>query len=325
MNLINKILRKLSKVLVSELKIGKYLQNKGSISVLTYHGVVSDSHAINDFCFIKQSDFDEQMKYLSENFDVKSIDDAYLNESKSEKPVAVITFDDGFMNNFEYAYPILKKYCLPATIFLSTKFIDTDETIWFCRVIQIIDSCEVDKIIWNGIKFDIHTDEEKRLTSSKIQENLKLKSPDVIDKELDRLSKQLNVISSISGSPYQMLKRENITEMLDSGLIHFGAHTHKHAILSRLSEADAKTEVMTSISEVERLTGFACQTFAYPNGGIDDYSEFHKQLLEDLNVKTSFSMKDGLSSRKDEYLELQRLFVSSHINQKQFIAQVHGY
>lgn len=325
MNLINKILRKLLKILVSELKIGKYLQNKGSISVLTYHGVISDSHAINDYCFIKQSDFDRQMKYLSENFHVKSIDDAYLNESSSKNPVAVITFDDGFMNNFEYAFPILKKYRLPATIFLSTKFIDTDETIWFCRVIQIIESCKIDEIVWDGIKLKIRTNEEKRLASSKIQEDLKLKSPCEIDKGLDRLCEQLNVRSSILGSPYQMLTRENITEMLDSGLIHFGAHTHKHAILSRLSEADARTEVMTSISEVERFTGVACKTFAYPNGGINDYSEFHKQLLKDLNVKTSFSMKDGLSSRKDDYLELQRLFVSSHINQKQFIAQVHGY
>lgn len=325
MNLINKILRKILKIIVSELKIGKYLQNKDSISVLTYHGVVSDSHTINDYCFIKQSDFDEQMKYLSENFHVKNTDDAYLNESSSEKPVAVITFDDGFMNNFEYAFPILKKYRLPATIFLSTKFIDTDETIWFCRVIQIIESCEIDEIVWDGIKLKIRTNEEKRLASSKIQEDLKLKSPCEIDKELDRLCEQLNVRFSISGSPYQMLTGENIKEMLDSGLIHFGAHTHKHAILSRLSEADAKKEVMTSISEVERITGVACKTFAYPNGGINDYSESHKQLLKDLNVKTSFSMKDGLSSRKDEYLELQRLFVSSHINQKQFIAQVHGY
>jgi peptidoglycan/xylan/chitin deacetylase (PgdA/CDA1 family) len=325
MKLLRKVFKKILKILVSELGIGPFLQSRSSITVLTYHGITDAKSDINDFCFVGEDEFDKQMKYLSQNFDVKSAEDAYLNSYNNEKPVAVVTFDDGFFNNFSHAFPILKKYGVPATIFLSTNFIDSNDTIWFCKIIQVIESSQESEISWRGSLLPIKSGPDKRLASSIIQTDLKRLHPASIEEELITLFDSLNINMDFNDTPYGMLTEKSVIEMQESKLITFGAHTHNHAILTKLSKDESKNEIHESLRQVQILTGKKCTMFAYPNGGVGDYSNNHKQILQNSSVSLTFSMKDGLSSQQDDYSEIKRLFISSHINMKQFSAQVHGY
>jgi peptidoglycan/xylan/chitin deacetylase (PgdA/CDA1 family) len=325
MKLLRKVIKKLLKTLVSELGIGQLLQSKSSITVLTYHGITDKQSNINDFCFVDEEEFDKQMEYLSKHFEVKSAEDAYLNSYSNEKPVAVITFDDGFFNNFSHAYPILKKYGLPATIFLSTKYIESSDTVWFCKIIQVIESSQEKEISWRGALLSIKTGADKRLASSIIQADLKRLHPESIEKELITLFDALNTDIDFNDTPYGMLTEKSVIEMQESKLITFGAHSHNHSILSKLSEDESEIEICESLLQVQKLTGKKCNMFAYPNGDVGDYGSNHKTLLKKSNVSLMFSMNDGLSSRQDDFSEIKRLFISSHINMNQFSAKVHGY
>ncbi len=93
--------------------------------VLMYHRV---SDRINDpDVTVSDKNFERQMSYLKKNFNVVSLDDMvdrYKQNTKSEKDTVAITFDDGFKDNYTDAYPILKKYNIPATIFIVTGYID---------------------------------------------------------------------------------------------------------------------------------------------------------------------------------------------------------
>ncbi len=325
MELLNKIIHKTLKKIVSELRLWKFIASKNKISVLTYHGITGGDSKINDFCFVCKCDFEKQMEFISKNFEVKSAEDAYFKQHDKRKPIAVITFDDGFFNNYSHAFPILKKYNIPATIFLSTSFIDSNNTIWFCKIIQYIESRTDEVVIWKGQSISIKTSSDKRLASSIIQADIKKLHPAEINGELNCLYGFSGNIIDYTKTSFGMLTKESIKEMQDSKLVTFGAHTHNHVILSRLSENECELEVTNSIEKVKILTGKECKMFAYPNGGKDDYDDRHKLLLKNLNIDLTFSMKDGLSSKNDDLFEIKRLFISSHISMKQFAAQVHGY
>lgn len=97
------------------------------VPILNYHKIDTLQHALS----ILPQDFEEQMDYLSQNgFTTITPDElmAYLNHGKAlpEKPV-LITFDDGYLDNYANAYPIMKKYGFTATIFLVTNLVGHDE------------------------------------------------------------------------------------------------------------------------------------------------------------------------------------------------------
>jgi len=81
------------------------------------------------------SDFEKQIAHLARNYKIISLDEIVdrVKTKKSLRRCVAITFDDGFRDNYEKAYPILKKYNVPATIFLLTGCIQNGEAPWFIR------------------------------------------------------------------------------------------------------------------------------------------------------------------------------------------------
>ena len=325
MDIIKRILRKALNKIISKIGVASYLRKKNTISVLTYHGISGSGDVVNDYCFVSETEFDKQMQYLSKKFTVKTPSEAYFGNEPTDKPVAVITFDDGFLNNYSHAFPILKKYNLPAIIFLSTNFIDKNDTVWFCKVIYMIDNTMCKKINWNGKILNIDDSKKKRLASAYIQKDIKQLHPSLIINEISKLADLTGVEIELEGTPYNMLESSHIKEMYDSNLISFGGHTSNHSILTKLSEKESSKEIVESLKYISEFTGEPCNIFAYPNGGVEDFTLFHKDVLQESGVQLSFSMKDGLSSKSDDLSEIKRLFISSQINLKQFIAQVHGF
>ncbi len=104
--------KKLLKNLLSKFCLTRY---KDGVLILNYHSI-NPNHQYST----APKDFDEQMSYLSNNFNVVRLGEI---NNKSDKLRVVITFDDGFADNYDYAFPILKKYNLPATIFLISDFV----------------------------------------------------------------------------------------------------------------------------------------------------------------------------------------------------------
>ena len=101
--------------------------SKGKAKILLYHSVVKDikfDPAIDpaDQCLTKD-EFESQLVYIKKNFNIISLDDLLLAGIYKKSVSAVITFDDGFLNNFTVAYPLLKKHGLPATFFITTSFL----------------------------------------------------------------------------------------------------------------------------------------------------------------------------------------------------------
>ena len=125
--------------------------------VLTYHRIRDDGK--DPDISVTTVNFEREMAYLKRHFDVISINTLMNNIGKSPKMLMdniAITFDDGYEDNYLNAYPILRRYRLPATIFLVSRFVGTSE--------EMLNADEIEMMRKGGVGFGSHTVSHKVLT-----------------------------------------------------------------------------------------------------------------------------------------------------------------
>lgn len=296
---------------------------RDQLIILMYHGVVQTPLKVYDWCFLDESSFRSQMKYLKSHFEVISLSSAaeLLRNEGIHRPTAVITFDDGLQNNYDVAFPILREEGLPATIFLTTGLVNTNDTLWYCRLNLALSETNRHSLVWDGGSFDLSGPGLKAEAASVLEDRLKKFSHPALLSELRKIILDLGDDPDRPmevGSPFRMLSHEMITEMAASGLIEFGAHTHSHAILSLLSTEERREEIESSITAVNELTGRPCKFFAYPNGRREDYNTEIIRLLESLGVRVSVTAIEGYNDETSSLMELRRCGIGANLGMSGF-------
>jgi peptidoglycan/xylan/chitin deacetylase (PgdA/CDA1 family) len=257
--------------------------NKWPYILLLYHRIIEENSTyLNKGPVVqhKISHFEKEIKYLKKHYQVMNIDKLIhrmQNGLECIKPCISITFDDGYLDNYEFAYPILKKYEVPATIYLATSLIGTNERTWTDQIEFAIMEAEKDhfklpelfrkEAIW--IKSRI----QKERANIKIAEALKL-IPDEKRQELMRkIFKTLEIDrNKVDGKARRMLNWEEVQKMARDGIT-IGSHGHTHSILSKMSVDKAKEDILTSKKIIEEKLGIKVKHFSFPNGREEDFSE----------------------------------------------------
>lgn len=275
--------------------------------VLMYHGVAKDQWvaSIGNWLQVKESNFRKQMEHLKKYYNVVSFEYALRTiDQPSKKPKAVITFDDGYANNFTVAYPILKDLDLPATIFLVTDMIDTNKLFWYDRLrTTLLGNFESDKI-------------------EEIVQSYKTKHPHIIDALVDEFicGYQLGSKQHIHDA-YGILTYRQINEMQNSGLIDFDSHTHRHEILTQLNSGEPLDSIGHSL-EIMRGRGIECgKVFCYPNGL---YRPEHFDVLSKLGFKAAASTIHNTWRLKDHQYEIPRIGIGRDLSTPQFESLISG-
>jgi len=245
------------------------------VPVLLYHGVtdrrwpgVLDCEKKHIFA----EDFERQLVFLKENFQVVPLS-RYAASLRGGEPLpegcAVLTFDDGYADNHSAAFPLLRKHGLPATMFLAADFVTKGSPLWVDRLAWAFARTELGD--WTdpvaGTCFPLATDAGKTACYLWVKRRLKL-LPDAEREELvDRICAALQG-SGASEPPslFAPLSRKQARELADSGLIDIGSHGCRHAILTALSENDARREITESKRLLEDFCGRPVTSFSYPNG-----------------------------------------------------------
>ena len=302
-----------------------YLQKKlqSNLTIVMYHSVVEKLPQLYDWCYVEAESFRRQIRYLKKNFEVIPLSQVpeRLSSGKFDRPLAVITFDDGYQNNFDVAFPILKEEGLPAVIFLTTGLINTDDTLWVCRLHHAFSITKETKIDWEGKNYDISGYNQKAELIALIKKKLKKLGINEILPQLKEVLSKLDydVFTSIEhASPYRMLDYLSINEMNQSGLIEFGAHTISHEILSRLSIEEQDKEIKGSIDAVSKITGKRCTLFAYPNGSEEDYGDNTVELLDKYGIEASVTTIENIIKHDTPLLELRRYGVGNGMDMGYF-------
>ena len=298
-------------------------------TVITYHGVRNTDLAIPDECFIARDRFISQMLYIKQHFTVVPLSQALamgVSQRRAGPPILSITFDDGFQNVYDNAFPVLKDLGLPATVFLVTGLTDTAGTIWYCALNHAFTETKQRSIVWRDRRFDLTNPRNRVHACLTIQGILKEMPHDALVREVE------DIISSLGfdpggglpeNSPFRILDSRDIQEMHKSGLIEFGAHTHTHSILSLLSEEAQEQEIKSSIDRVREVTGGPCILFSYPNGEAGDFGENTRNLLIRNNIQCSVTMMRGPNYPDTDRFCYRRYGIESAMSDYKFMMNVH--
>lgn len=287
----------------------------GKLTVLTYHGVTDAPQPIADPCVVLIDDFRLQMQFLRKHYDVLPLDEAIdrCKSRRTRRPVMAITFDDGYQNNHDLALPILEKLGLPATIYLSTAFLDTDTTIWTGLLQHAFSVTRLRRLDWQGLQWHLGSPVARAAALQSIRDELKsLPQANLYDTiaTLTQVLTDSDTVCLNVASPYRMLDAASLQRLAKSDCIELGAHTHQHFILSRLDRELQHSEIVTSKERVESLTSRRCRSFAYPNGRPEDFNDDTLAILQscgfDFAVTTTPSLYDGASFSP---LHIPRVFV----------------
>lgn len=304
-----------------------------SLTVLNYHRIADPYQA--DFDSFKPNvsatpeGFDHQMDYVAKWFQVVSLRDvvAWLDGHKELPPhAALITFDDGYLDNYTTAFAILRRYHFPAIIFLTTGHIGTDAPFYWDLAAYCFSHTEHDRITFPDGKIEHWSNQAQRDEVCRDWiESLKTLPQSEKQVWVQRLPAGLDV--SIPAGYFRglMMNWDQVREMEKAG-IEFGAHTINHPILTRISIEEVCKEVEGSRSKIEEETGKPVLGFAYPNGQPSDLDAQIEKVVADSGIRAAFTLLNGPSSlvevRRNPYA-IRRIFISHRHSLAMFAGLLH--
>jgi peptidoglycan/xylan/chitin deacetylase (PgdA/CDA1 family) len=299
--------------------------NRKKIAVFMYHGVVPDDCPIDSWTLVRENEFRKQMNVLSKYYEVVPI--GHIEESrylpyKGKKPRAMITFDDGYRNNCSVAFPILKEYGFPATIFICSGLLNQKKMAWYDKVIYSIQRSSCNQIEIEGKNFSFHhSDRSKRWDLiNLLLTYLKKKNEYERNILVDDIENALDVPLD-QNECFFFLTDEDVRDLHKSGLITIGAHTANHEILTNVSIIRAEETIRKNLSDLESLINDPVYYFSYPNG---NYNNGILKLLSSTPVKAAFTTISDIYSNRYSMFEIPRVGVGGYDHLEHFIMRSCG-
>ena len=265
------------------------------------------------------------MSWISEQFTpmaVSEIVDCLENGRALPAGAVAVTFDDGFIDNYTHAFPVLRSRNIPACIFLSTEYVGKFKPYWFEAIAQLLMSAPVGSVRLPAIDVLLPRADERRIRREDIRLTLsELKRlPDELRRSnMDALEPQMRgLIDARVGFGAHAMDWAQVQEMHRSG-IEFGSHGTSHAVLSRLNDADLARELTQSRLEIEQATGTPVTAIAYPVGGEDSIGERVVAAARDAGYRLGFTYLQGTNevSRTDR-MRLARQHVERYTSRAYF-------
>ncbi len=308
-------------------RIHSYLTRRKAL-ILIYHGVISSSLEFDMWTQLPLPNFECQMDYLRQHFKVISLQQLAEGISGNSVPenAVCLTFDDGFANNYHHAYPVLKKFNLPATIFLATGHVDQGTLFWPEHLAYLLMKTTRKELVVSFGSFPLDSPSLKKKAFIFIRDHLKAQHPKEIDLFLRDMEQVLGIQLNAKDPLYTELGPldwSQVREMYDSGLISFGGHTVNHCILSRLNKDEAESEVSGCRGHLDENLPQRTILWAYPNGRFSDFLPDHKGMLQHHGFDVLLTTEPEYVTTCSEISQLGRWGISADIKQDHFRRIVH--
>ena len=293
--------------------------NDDSFVIFLFHGVVSKSNyeiRNSNKKHMESNLFAKCMKILSERGRSFSMNDLlyFHNRKKNLPPKSfAVTFDDGFENNLSIASPILYDFKIPATIYITTEFIEQNTMSWIDRIEFALENTffETLNADWLKKKITIKDRESKLKLLNMIRnyvKNTKEVNPNIFATEI---CNQLG-FSKITSSDDPIDKKMNWKQVYEAGKSDFltiGGHSHTHQILSFLDSSQLAYELDTSINLLKDKADIKPIHYSYPEGLKHCYSENVINELRKRGVVCSPTAINGTNNITEDLFHLKRVML----------------
>ena len=225
--------------------------------------------------------FDSYLKYLSrKKWNIITLDQYLTKRIKGSKIppyTVIITIDDGYRDFYDVAYPLLKKYNLTATFFITTKFVDGGFWLWHDRLHYAIENTLKKQIIINvggcNQVFNLDNENNKKETWQQLSNYC----VSVTNSDKWNLIKEVMRALDVSipnnvPEAYSAVTWAQVQELQRYG-IEIGSHTYSHPILSQIDSKYLAKEILGSKKIIEEKLSIPINSFCYPNGRNEDINE----------------------------------------------------
>jgi peptidoglycan/xylan/chitin deacetylase (PgdA/CDA1 family) len=308
--------------LVGALHLLLWLRLRNRAVVLMYHRVIDreDRHKAYSHpgIIVETPTFEEHLRFLRKHLRVTSLRE-FRDQMTSGRPFAkrtcLITFDDGWQDNYTHAFPLLAKYELPATVFLTSGFIGGGRSFWqeslahsLFVALEAVDEPTVrargEMLAKLGLDASSLLPDESGKAG--IKENVS-RAKDFPEQEREVLVEEARRLADGQSSPTEhidsFLTWAHVREMAAGGL-DFGSHTVNHQLLTTIPSDRAQEEVRGSRRAIEKELGKEIIAFSYPNGNCDAES---RRIVVDNGFDLAFGTEPGLVASGDDRFTIKRI------------------
>ena len=294
--------------------------HESAATILLYHGVTSSpSSGIENFQtkHLPVEAFERQMDYLKHNttpLTLRELNDYIQGETPLPPNSVAVTFDDAFKNVHDVALPVLKQYGIPATFFISTGFIGTNQRFWVDRVEHMVNMTRqesVEALLKNGSRrFTLHTSAEKASVALELKTMMKQMEPDERDRILTSIQDQTQVKDNGDTTPnYANLSWSDVLNLDNPPLYEVGGHTVNHEILSLLNDDELNYEIRECNKTLEQHLQHKIDLFSYPEGQYEHFNERVILELKRAGITICPSAVKGINYKGSDAFYLKRIMV----------------
>lgn len=268
--------------------------------ILTFHRVRpwhERSFAPNRFLEVTPEFLDRVITLLDEDgFDVVALDEvpARLEVKRAPRPFAALTFDDGYRDNLDYAWPVLKRHGVPWTLFIVSDFVDWCGRLWWLELEEAIARLDSLEIILNDVKLVLNTPRthEKYAAYDSLRRRLKAEPEHKLCTVTAELASLINLdINQLAAE--QCASWNEIAVLARDPNVTIGSHTRSHPILLRHGAAFAAHEIKDSKTMIENRLGRPVRHLAYPSGDRGSVGPREFSIARDAGYLTAVTTRPG--------------------------------
>ncbi|MCL6260435.1 polysaccharide deacetylase family protein [Aquiflexum sp. TKW24L] len=260
-------------------------------TVINFHVIKNSNWMERIFILLKK-----HYKFVS----LSDLEDFYYHDI-GLKNACHITVDDGDISVYTHLFPIIKKYQIPISIYVSPLCVKAGENFWFQEIVGY-DFKKLFEYFSKVYAHEAHYEGKHQLYA--VLKQLPIE-------ELIKLIDSFRITEGIEPKSRMGLNLEQLLELKASGLVEIGAHTYKHPILANEDNQTVTYEIGSCILELEEMIGEKVKWFAYPNGIPSlDFSKREMEILRESGIKLAFSTENKRFSKSDDPLSVPRTGIS---------------
>ncbi len=275
-----------------------------SLIIFNFHRIRNDGQAVessfDDGVFGPTvSVFEKQMEWLSGRFNILS--ETELIQLKDEtnlpsEPSVAITFDDGYIDNYTLAYPVLKRFEIPAIFFIPSAPLIERKLGWWDIIAYLVKNTSESIVRFKNREFFPREEPEPMIAFFK--ERMALDPATKTQTLIPELASLCNVaLPSRECQDRELMTWEQLREV-SQNRIAIGSHTHSHRVLATLSSEVQPNELSRSKKELERRIGLRVRTLSFPVGGYEHFSPTTQKLAKECGYELAFSFNTGVNRRE---------------------------
>lgn len=300
---------------------------KGHGAIIMYHRVLPVDKINQDYDLglaVTLSNFENQIKFLKNNYTLVSMDDFIekLKNRKKNEFYVTVTFDDGYKDNLDYALPVLKKNNIPATLYITTRFLEKYVWLWWYELKEIINVNKSLNFEYKNKKhfYSMHNKKQKNKTFYILRKLFLNQS----------INEQLNLLEIISQSKERknyskiFLNANDLKFLNKEPLISLGSHTHNHPNLKNLKKEEKIFDIEKANQILEKLLNKKIKHFAYPYGGKNEASKNEYEVAQNLKLNSAVTTRTYPANYK-RLFSLPRIYVGKNANEKVIRSHLTGF